>query len=175
MIITCNNCNKKFDIDSSLIPDQGRLLQCAGCDHKWFFENSTNPIKDDNNDISFLDQNKSTNNTEISSSDQLMEKIVAFSDEDLDEKIEIDREEEVKKNILVNINDDISAKTKPRNKKKFKVLNVFIVAIISFVAFIIIIDTFKYHIGKVVPSIEFILYNLYESIKDISLFIKDLT
>ena len=175
MIITCINCNKKFDIDSSLIPDKGRLLQCAGCDHKWFFKNSINPIKDDNNDISFLDQNKSTNNIEISSSDQLMEKIEAFSEEDLDEKIEIDREEEVKKKTLVNINDDISAKSKPRNQKKFKVLNVFIVAIISFVAFIIIIDTFKYPIGKVVPSVEFILYNLYESIKDISLFIKDLT
>ena len=175
MIITCINCNKKFDIDSSLIPDKGRLLQCAGCDHKWFFKNSINPIKDDNNDISFLDQNKSTNNIEISSSDQLMEKIEAFSEEDLDEKIEIEREEEVKKKTLVNINDDISAKSKPRYQKKFKVLNVFIIAIISFVAFIIIIDTFKYPIGKVVPSVEFILYNLYESIKDISLFIRDLT
>ena len=39
MIITCNNCNKKFDIDSTLIPDKGRLLQCASCDHKWFFKN----------------------------------------------------------------------------------------------------------------------------------------
>ena len=175
MIIACINCNKKFDIDSSLIPDKGRLLQCAGCDHKWFFKNSINPIKDNNNDISFLNQNKSTNNTEISSSDQLMEKIEAFSEEDLDEKIEIDREEEVKKKTLVNINDDISAKSKPRYQKKFKVLNVFIIAIISFVAFIIIIDTFKYPIGKVVPSVEFILYNLYESIKDISLFIRDLT
>ena len=175
MIIACINCNKKFDIDSSLIPDKGRLLQCAGCDHKWFFKNSINPIKDNNNDISFLDQNKSTNNTEISSSDQLMEKIEAFSEEDLDEKIEIDGEEEVKKKTLVNINDDISAKSKLRNQKKFKVLNVFIVAIISFVAFIIIIDTFKYPIGKVVPSVEFKLYNLYESIIDISLFIRDLT
>jgi predicted Zn finger-like uncharacterized protein len=175
MIITCINCNKKFDIDSSLIPDKGRLLQCAGCDHKWFFKNSINPIKDNNNDISFLDQNKSTNNAEISSSDQLMEKIEAFSEEDLEEKIEIDREEEVKKKTLVNINNEISAKSKPRNQKKFKVLNVFIVVVISFVAFIIIIDTFKYPIGKVVPSVEFILYNLYESIKDISLFIRDLT
>ena len=175
MIIACINCNKKFDIDSSLIPDKGRLLQCAGCDHKWFFKKFINPIKDNNNDISFLDQNKSTNNTEISSSDQLMEKIEAFSQEDLDEKIEIDREEEVKKKTLVNINNDISTKSKLRNQKKFKVLNVFIVAIISFVAFIIIIDTFKYPIGKIVPSVEFILYNLYESIKDISLFIRDLT
>ena len=60
-------------------------------------------------------------------------------------------------------------------QKNFKILNIFIVAIISFVAFIIIVDTFKYPIGKIVPNIEFILYNLYESIKDISLFISDLT
>ena len=53
-------------------------------------------------------------------------------------------------------------------------LNIFIVSIISFVAFIIIVDTFKYPIGKIVPNVEFILYNLYESIKDISLFIRDL-
>ena len=52
MIITCNNCNKKFDIDSNLISDKGRLLQCASCDHKWFFkkevlENVVSPIVED--------------------------------------------------------------------------------------------------------------------------------
>ena len=38
MIINCDNCNKNFDIDSSLIPEKGRLLQCNACDHKWFFK-----------------------------------------------------------------------------------------------------------------------------------------
>jgi len=38
MIITCNNCNKNFDVNSSLIPANGRLLQCNSCDHKWFFK-----------------------------------------------------------------------------------------------------------------------------------------
>ena len=51
-----------------------------------------------------------------------------------------------------------------KKQKKYKIFNIFIVAIISFVAFIIIVDTFKYPIGKIVPNIEFILYNLYESI-----------
>ena len=64
--------------------------------------------------------------------------------------------------------------TKPKKQKNFKILNIFIVFIISFVAFIIIVDTFKYPIGKIVPNVEFILYSLYESIKDISLFIRDL-
>ena len=38
MVITCTNCFKKFELDSSLIPENGRLLQCNGCDHKWFFK-----------------------------------------------------------------------------------------------------------------------------------------
>ena len=41
MIISCNNCEKKFDIDSILIPEKGRLLQCNSCNHTWFFKNET--------------------------------------------------------------------------------------------------------------------------------------
>ena len=56
MIITCNNCNKKFDLDSNLIPDKGRLLQCASCNHKWFFkkeilENTVSPIVEHNDNV----------------------------------------------------------------------------------------------------------------------------
>ena len=87
----------------------------------------------------------------------------------------INKEEEPKNKIDANINESTKAIAKPKKQKNFKILNIFIVAIISFVAFIIIVDTFKYPIGKIVPNIEFILYNLYESIKDISLFIRDLT
>ena len=96
-------------------------------------------------------------------------------EEKLDEKIEVNNEEEPKNKIDANINESTQANTKPKKQKNFKILNIFIVAIISSVAFIIIVDTFKYPIGKIVPNIEFILYNLYESIKDISLFIRDLT
>ena len=38
MIITCPSCNKKFKVDASLIPMEGKLLQCGSCNHKWFFE-----------------------------------------------------------------------------------------------------------------------------------------
>ena len=38
MIVDCNNCNKKFDINENLIPVEGRLLQCSGCNKKWFFK-----------------------------------------------------------------------------------------------------------------------------------------
>ena len=170
MIVTCNNCNKKFDIDSNLIPDKGRLLQCASCDHKWFFkkevlENTVSPIDEDISidNVNIFDQNSSSTDVEESV-------LNAPKDE-----VEIDLEKETKDKIEINIDESSQVNTKPKKQKNFKILNIFIVVIISFVAFIIILDTFKYPIGKIVPNIEFILYNLYESIKDISLFIRDLT
>ena len=182
MIITCNNCNKKFDIDSSLIPDKGRLLQCASCDHKWFFkkevlENTVNPIVEDidNDNVNIFVQNNLSNNDEINPSDLLKDEVHVDTEEKLDEKIEVNNEEEPKNKIDANTNERTTTNDKPKKQKNFKILNIFIVGIISFVAFIIIVDTFKYPIGKIVPNVEFILYNLYESIKDISLFIRDLT
>ena len=181
MIITCNNCNKKFNLDSNLIPDKGRLLQCASCDHKWFFkkevlENTVSPIVEDidNDNVNVFDQNNPTNNDEINPSDISKEQVEIDTVEELVEKIEVNNEEEPKNKIDANINDSTTTNAKPKKQKNFKILNIFIVAIISFVAFIIIVDTFKYPIGKIVPNIEFILYNLYESIKDMTLFIKDL-
>ena len=169
MIITCNNCNKKFDIDSTLIPDKGRLLQCASCDHKWFFkkevlEKKISPINEDTSidNVNIFDQNNSSINDEESVSD-------APNDE-----VEVDLEEETKEKIEINIDESPQENTKPKKQKNFKILNILVVTIISFVAFIIIVDTFKNPIGKIVPNVEFILYNLYESIKDISLFIRDL-
>ena len=40
MIISCDQCNKKFEIESNLIPDEGRVLQCSSCSHKWFYKKS---------------------------------------------------------------------------------------------------------------------------------------
>ena len=169
MIITCNNCNKKFDIDSTLIPDKGRLLQCASCDHKWFFkkevlEKKISPINEDTSidNVAIFDQNNSSINDEESVSDLP------------NNEVEVDLEEETKEKIEINIDKSPQENTKPKKQKNFKILNILVVTIISFVAFIIIVDTFKYPIGKIVPNVEFILYNLYESIKDISLFIRDL-
>ena len=182
MIITCNNCNKKFDLDSNLIPDNGRLLQCASCDHKWFFkkeilENTASPVSIDikNDSVNIFDQNNPSSIDEINPSDLSKGEAEADTKEELHEKIVVNNEEEPEKKIDTNINESTTLNAKPKKQKNFKILNIFIVAIISFVAFIIIVDTFKYPIGKIVPNIEFILYNLYESIKDISLFIRDLT
>ena len=51
MIITCPNCNKKFKIDNSLIPDEGRDLQCGSCNHIWFYN-----IQEKNNEVLELKQ-----------------------------------------------------------------------------------------------------------------------
>ncbi len=170
MIINCNNCNKKFDIDSTLIPDNGRLLQCASCDHKWFFkkevlDNTVSPVDEETgiDSINIFDQNNSSINEDESVSN-------APKDE-----VEVDLEEEIKEKNEINVNQITQVNTKSKKPKNFKISNIIIIAVISFIAFIIIVDTFKYPIGKIVPNIEFILYNLYESIKDISLFIRDLT
>ena len=169
MIIDCNNCNKKFNVDSSLIPDKGRLLQCTNCDHKWFFkkevlEKKISPIDEDISidSANILDQDNSSINEEKSVSD------VPKNDP------EVELEKDITEKIEINIIESAKVNTKPKKQKNFKILNIFVVAIISFVAIIIIVDTFKYPIGKIVPNVEFILYNLYESIKDISLFIRDL-
>ena len=169
MIITCNNCNKKFDIDSSLIPDKGRLLQCASCDHKWFFKKEVlkkkiSPINENTSidNVNIFDQNNSSINDEESVSDTP------------NDEVEVDLKEDIKEKNEININESLQKNNKAKKQKNFKILNILVVTIISFVAFIIIVDTFKYPIGKIVPNVEFILYNLYESIKDISLFIRDL-
>ena len=38
MIIECINCHKKFKVDSKLIPENGRQIQCGSCNHIWHFK-----------------------------------------------------------------------------------------------------------------------------------------
>ena len=81
MIITCPFCDKKFEIDRSLIPKNGRLLQCGACDRKWHFNLSDENNEDQNTKEEFnisdsetnevLEENnstKKTNNQEIKES-----------------------------------------------------------------------------------------------------------
>ena len=44
----------------------------------------------------------------------------------------------------------------------------------AIIAIILILDTFKYNLTTIFPSLDYILENLYESIKDVILFTKDL-
>ena len=35
MLVTCNSCQKKFNVPDSAITESGRLLQCGSCGNKW--------------------------------------------------------------------------------------------------------------------------------------------
>ncbi len=60
MIITCPNCNKQFKIDNSLIPDEGRDLQCGSCNHVWFYK-----IEEENNEVLKLNEELISKEIEI--------------------------------------------------------------------------------------------------------------
>ena len=152
MIIECINCSKIFDVNSDLIPSTGRTIQCGSCNHVWFF----NPNKA---------------NLRIN--------------------------EEIQPNISIPINKKKIKDIKPKKKtdqlnktekKKFEVtkyqaksgfnitkfLSYILVSIISFIALIILIDTFKSVLYVVFPGLELMIFSLFETLKDIQLFIKDL-
>ena len=172
MIISCNNCNKKFNIDSSLIPEKGRLLQCNSCTHKWFFkkeiiEDIILPVKIDKHkdEIQAFKDDLGARETESPENIELLDK--KTKDVSLSDNISINKYED---NTL-----DIDLKNEPlKNKKNYNILGITIVFIISFIALIIVLDTFQSPISKIIPNIEFILYSLYETINDIKLFLNDL-
>jgi len=177
MIITCNNCKKKFDIDNSLIPEKGRLVQCNNCSHKWFFRNEV------------IDKAFSTEaklNDYISDEEPLSDDIRPFNQkielseinipksiELLDDKIEPSPSEERfptqgnKKGSedQKKINSNIK-----KNKKNSKILKIIAVYIISFIAFFIALDTLKVPVSEIIPNIDLLLFHFYQTINDIFLF-----
>ena len=144
MIIECPKCNKKFQIDQNLIPNNGRMLQCGSCDHNWFFK--------------FENENK-VKNEDI----QIDEKVNNSKEKTSFEENTIENENKIANNE--------ESKLKENNLNYFKII---LVAIISFVAFIIVLDTFKNSLTSIFPNIKIILDNLYQSLHDIKLFMLDL-
>ena len=164
MIITCPNCNKQFKIDNSLIPDEGRDLQCGSCNHIWFYN-----IQEKNNEVLELEQ-------EIISED--IESKAENKEDKIEEKqqpVEIIKTEinnkKKEKNSEKQKNTTTLKKTENKGSKFFSYLIVFI---ISFVALIILLDTLKTPLINVFPGLEIILFNLFETLQDIKLFIIDL-
>ena len=156
MIITCPCKKKQFKIDSSLIPNEGRELQCGSCERVWFYKpqnESETPLKLNNN----ITINKTEQNYEVK------EKNLEINKPLQEEKL-IDAEVEVK---------NLKTVEKPAGKKS-KLFSYLIVLIISFVALIILVDTLKTPIINVFPGLEIILFNLFETLQDIKLFIIDL-
>ena len=91
--------------------------------------------------------------------------------------IDIVSDKKISKNKnLENEENTIIEKKKIQIDKNNKInyMNLFLVIIISLVALVILLDTFKLQISNFFPSINIILDNLYQTIIDIILFFKDL-
>ena len=164
MIITCPNCNKQFKIDNSLIPDEGRDLQCGSCNHIWFYN-----IQEKNNDVLELKQEIISEDTETKDENK-EDKIEEKQKPEEIIKTEINNKKK-EKNSEKQKNTTTLKKTENKGSKFFSYLIVFI---ISFVALIILLDTLKTPIINVFPGLEIILFNLFETLQDIKLFIIDL-
>ena len=155
MIISCPACKKKFEIDSNLIPKDGRNLQCGSCLNVWFYKleknifdldikDNTTDLDEDNNEIIIKEDKKK----EISTTEN------RYSENQKDKAL-----------------------VKYEKKTKLSLVNFigyFFVLILSFVALLIILDTFEPLLLRIFPNLELILFNFYETLLDIYLFIKDL-
>ena len=154
MIITCPCGDKKFTVDASLIPQEGRTLQCGFCERQWFFK---------------------TENTveEIKVVEKKIPEPVIKDNKNLSENIKknIPDVEDHGTNSLNNTKEKTSKKVKKNNVNFFKII---IVAFISVTALILVLDTFKIYISNIYPQINNVLNSLYESLFDIFLFFKDL-
>ena len=161
MIISCPNCNKQFKINPSLIPDNGRDVKCGSCDHVWLYKieyNKTEPIP-----LSDDFANKEIDN-------KIVENDNGPNDSSLQKNI-YDKKNKNEDNIAEK---KIPVKSKIKNNTSSKFFSYLVVSIISFVALIILIDTLKVPLIDVFPDLETLLFNLFEILKDIKLFIIDL-
>jgi len=163
MIIDCIKCRKKFDVNASLIPDNGRTIQCGSCNHVWFYkpeiEQSKNEIKAE------ITSPKSNNNDLENKKDHSVnEKLLKTEDTNDHENIA-----KTESSFYEIINEN-----KKTTFSLSKFLSYFLVFLITFIALIIVLDTFKSALGRVIPDLEIFLYNFFEILKDIYLFIKNL-
>ena len=165
MIISCPNCNKKFKIDQNLIPISGRLLQCSNCKHKWHFKIEK---KDETDDGSFEPEKVilKNNNEDIKvnsiENDSLIEENLKKKELKKKEKV-VKKTKKIKQNINQN-----------KKEKPVGLLNMIIILIISFVAIVIVLDTFRIELSKYMPFLNSMLESFYAIIADINSFIKDL-
>ncbi len=163
MIITCPSCNKKFKIQDELIPSKGRNLQCGSCNHNWFYklENKiVEPLNLGENSKEKVIEHTQDNPSNSDNSESLKSKLNHEIDKD------IKNDNTIKKS-------DLPKKSKNITFTKF--LSYIIVSIISFAVFVILIDTIKTPLIDIFPRLEIHLFNLFETLQDIKLFIIDLS
>ena len=148
MIIVCPCDQKSFNIDDKLIPKEGRLVKCGVCNHTWFFKPSENIEKK---------QDAATPNTTIKEEENREFIRVKQNKEAIKPKEDKTKE--------INTPNVPTAKEICKNFSKL-----FLVFLITIIAIVILIDTFKVPLGYIIPNINFYLDNLYQSLIDIKLF-----
>ena len=148
MIIECIKCSKKFEVNSDLIPSDGRTIQCGSCGHVWFFKKQKIDFKKDNikKDI-----------TEIPKKDP---------------KIKTDKVEKIDR--IINKKNKALIEYKKSSFTFLKFLRYIIVFVLSVGGLFLVLDTFKIPLSYFFPELELFLYNFYEIFQDIFLFLKDL-
>ena len=165
MIVTCPNCKKKFNIDAALIPEEGRDLKCGSCNHVWLYK-----MEDVNSKPLTLNENNDNNEIEP-------DKAETESDRQVEKNQPIHKKINEKDEDINTIKFQEKQKTISKDKSKntggifFSYLIVFI---ITFVALIILLDTLKTPLINLFPGLEIILFNLFETLQDVKLFIIDL-
>ncbi|MDC3174423.1 zinc-ribbon domain-containing protein [Candidatus Pelagibacter sp.] len=163
MIIECPCKKKKFNIDINLIPAGGRNLQCGSCDRVWFYKKE-DPIPEFlqiNKDIEIQENEDRDILNDDKSKDQLIKQPIEEIKKAKSELSDV-KKTEAKSEVI----------KKTQSSKFFPHLIVFI---ISLGAIIILLDTLKTPLINIFPGLEVLLFNLYETLKDIKLFIIDLS
>jgi len=150
MIIDCINCKKKFIVNSELIPSSGRTIQCGSCNHIWFYQ----PIN------MVVDEKEKKR----SSIPKIKDK---YQQPRLRKITDVKKNENQKKYELTKYK-------KKTNLSLIKFFSYILVFLISFIAIIILIDTFNEFLYEKFPNLEIMIFSLFETLKDVQLFIKDL-
>ena len=164
MIINCPNCNKRFKINTSLIPVEGRDLKCGSCYHVWFYK-----IEDKNLEPLSLKEDIINSEDKPEIVDKKIERTNEVKKSSSHSKIDT----KDKKDLDKIADKQIPSKNKTKNTSS-KFFSYIFVFIISFVALIILTDTLKTPLINIFPGLENILFSLFEMLKDIKLFIIDL-
>jgi len=163
MIVNCNKCDKRFNLEVSLIPKNGRLLKCGNCGNEWFFSNEFN--KESTN----LNNNNLYDNELINDKKENLEPISKKSNI----KIKIN-EEDQEPNTIQNKSLSKIKRTKKKSIISKNILGKMLIFLITLIGVIFLIDTFKLYIANFFPNIIEILNNLYATLYDLKLFFKDL-
>jgi len=164
MIINCPNCNKRFKINTSLIPVEGRDWKWGSCDQVWFYK-----IEDKNLEPLSLKEDIIDNEEKSEIVDKKIEQTIKVNKSSSQNILNSNNNKDLDK-VVEKYN---TAKNQTKNAIG-KFFSYIIVFIISFVALIILIDTLKTPLINIFPGLEIVLFNLFEILKDIKLFIIDL-